>query len=74
MTHTSQSPSLIMQTRDGGNRKELQGIIKVCLFILCLVLSGLLGSKAYSYYVWYYVRTSGIKMYNAYYCIPSILK
>jgi hypothetical protein len=34
---TSQSPSL-MQARDGGNRKELQGIVKVCLFILCLVL------------------------------------
>jgi len=59
MTHTSQSPSLIMQTRDGANRKELQGIVKVCIFILCLVLcQDLMGSKCIMHTIVYHSYSS----------------
>jgi len=45
MTHTSQSPSLIMQTRNGKQKGVTRDCKGMLIYIMFGVISGLLGSK-----------------------------
>jgi hypothetical protein len=56
MTHTSQSPSLIMQTRDDGNK----GVTRDCMLIHIMfgVMSGLTGSKCIMHTIVYHSYSS----------------